>query len=97
MPERLQLSRVKGARLRDGAIKVDRTTAWGNPCKMPPIIAVEVFKGIAEERMQRDPQWLAPLRGKDLACWCKLDALCHADVLLDLANRPLKEQSGENE
>lgn len=27
------------------------------------------------------------LRGKDLACWCPLDQLCHADVLLDLANK----------
>lgn len=24
------------------------------------------------------------LRGKDLACWCKEDAPCHADVLLEL-------------
>lgn len=29
------------------------------------------------------------LRGKDLACWCPLDQPCHADVLLELANRPL--------
>jgi hypothetical protein len=27
------------------------------------------------------------LRGKDLVCWCRLDQRCHADVLLDLANR----------
>ena len=27
------------------------------------------------------------LRNKDLACWCPLDAPCHADVLLRLANR----------
>tara|TARA_R110000744_G_scaffold254726_4_gene370302 strand:+ start:590 stop:946 length:357 start_codon:yes stop_codon:yes gene_type:complete len=27
------------------------------------------------------------LRGKDLACWCPLDAPCHADVLLHLANK----------
>lgn len=27
------------------------------------------------------------LRGKDLACWCRLDSPCHADVLLELANR----------
>jgi hypothetical protein len=27
------------------------------------------------------------LRGKDLACWCSLDSRCHADVLLELANR----------
>lgn len=29
----------------------------------------------------------AELAGKDLACWCPLDAPCHADVLLELANR----------
>ncbi len=27
------------------------------------------------------------LHGHDLACWCPLDQLCHADVLLELANR----------
>ena len=26
------------------------------------------------------------LRGKNLACWCALDAPCHADVLLEIAN-----------
>lgn len=28
------------------------------------------------------------LAGKDLACWCPLDAPCHADVLLKIANQP---------
>ena len=28
----------------------------------------------------------AELRGKNLACFCPLDAPCHADVLLELAN-----------
>lgn len=28
------------------------------------------------------------LRGRNLACWCRLDQPCHADVLLELANRP---------
>lgn len=27
------------------------------------------------------------LGGRDLACWCPLDAPCHADVLLELADR----------
>jgi hypothetical protein len=27
------------------------------------------------------------LRGKNLACWCPLDGPCHADVLLEVANR----------
>jgi hypothetical protein len=30
------------------------------------------------------PPDLEPLRGHDLACWCPLDAPCHADVILDL-------------
>jgi hypothetical protein len=27
------------------------------------------------------------LRGRNLVCWCPLDQPCHADVLLELANR----------
>jgi hypothetical protein len=34
---------------------------------------------------------LPALRGKDLACWCRLDAPCHADVLLEIANSPVCE------
>jgi hypothetical protein len=30
---------------------------------------------------------LDELRGRDLCCWCALDALCHADVLIEMANR----------
>ena len=30
----------------------------------------------------------AALQGADLACWCPLDAPCHADTLLEIANRP---------
>lgn len=33
---------------------------------------------------------LHELRGRDLACWCALDQPCHADVLLALANAPLR-------
>jgi hypothetical protein len=27
------------------------------------------------------------LAGRDLACWCPLDQPCHADVLLEIANK----------
>jgi hypothetical protein len=30
---------------------------------------------------------LDELRGHDLGCWCPLDQPCHADVLLEMANR----------
>lgn len=52
--------------------------------------AVDLFRAFCEVE-QRDYRnefnaWLYPLRGRDLACWCRLDQPCHADVLLDLAN-----------
>ncbi|NYV73658.1 DUF4326 domain-containing protein [Streptomyces sp. UH6] len=34
---------------------------------------------------------LPSLRGKDLACTCRPDQACHADVLLRLANLPVAE------
>jgi len=36
---------------------------------------------------------LDELRGKNLACACRPDASCHADVLLALANRPVCEEA----
>jgi hypothetical protein len=38
------------------------------------------------------PNLLAPLRGKNLACWCALDQPCHADVLLRLAPYRFEEK-----
>lgn len=35
--------------------------------------------------VRRDARRL--LRGKNLACWCPLDGPCHADLLLEIANR----------
>lgn len=80
----------------EGAVYVGRPTKWGNPyvaggkSKNPfaPVpdnaaMAVSWFH-LAALRMPRST--FEPLRGKDLACWCKLDQPCHADVLLELAN-----------
>lgn len=33
------------------------------------------------------------LGGHDLACWCALDAPCHADVLLEICQRALTEET----
>jgi hypothetical protein len=52
--------------------------------------AVSLYASLLEVRARVEPDrladWLAPLRGKDLACWCPPDLPCHADVLLNLAN-----------
>ena len=34
------------------------------------------------------------LAGRDLACWCPLDQPCHADVLLEIANREALDFGG---
>ncbi|WP_246839785.1 DUF4326 domain-containing protein [Pseudarthrobacter sp. NIBRBAC000502771] len=49
--------------------------------------AIESFRNSTEYQLTHDPEFLADLRGKNLACFCRLDAPCHADVLLELANR----------
>lgn len=52
--------------------------------------AANLFReAVASGRWEVD---LAALRGKNLACWCPLDHPCHADVLLELANRPVCEE-----
>lgn len=93
-PRRIQLRRTKGWRLPEGARSVARPTRWGNPFRVghearDAAEAVELFalhSGVfgLYELTAAD---LAPLRGCDLACWCPLDKPCHADVLLELANR----------
>lgn len=37
----------------------------------------------------------AELAGRNLACFCPLDQPCHADVLLEIANRPASAAGGE--
>lgn len=49
--------------------------------------AVRFFRAYAEKRLKTEPDWLKPLRGQNLACWCKPGEPCHGDVLLELANR----------
>lgn len=80
----------------DGAVYVGRNTRWGNPHiaassdALDAQFVVATFRSDMEELRRFAPVWfesmIAPLRGKDLACWCALDRPCHADVLLQFAN-----------
>lgn len=52
------------------------------------------WMGEESDRRRADIQaYLPELRGKNLACWCGPDQPCHADVELDLANRPICEEA----
>ena len=100
-PVRLQLSRTKGFNLQTysravnglPAVNCARPGKWGNPyrvgtCLIPDArTAVEVFAANLPLTFKG-----YELRGKNLACWCHLPAagepdICHAAVLLELANR----------
>jgi hypothetical protein len=56
------------------------------PCKgMTAEECVQLYRDTTAEWLT--DEILAFLRGKNLACYCPLDQPCHADVLLELANR----------
>lgn len=40
-----------------------------------------------DDHWDMEEDWLRPLRGKNLACFCKLGDPCHADILMEIANR----------
>lgn len=42
---------------------------------------------LSDRRRKAILEGLPELRGKNLACWCRPGDPCHADVLLELANR----------
>ena len=93
-PERIQLSRRKGWRMPENTVSVARPTKWGNPFRVGDATipttkeAVRRFRHWIADRMVVGPPPPDPseLRGKNLACWCRLGTPCHADVLLELAN-----------
>lgn len=113
-PRRIRLSRAKGFNLQaesrklNGlpAVKVDRSTPWGNPFivgkhagRMECARLLRVLAGgyaclSAGPPALEQQGWyeymrlhIHQLRGKNLACWCPLDAPCHADALIEIANR----------
>jgi hypothetical protein len=51
------------------------------------VLACSDGQTIGTELLEEQPDFLEPLRGKDLMCWCGPDRPCHADLLLKMANR----------
>jgi len=71
-------------------IYVGRPSQWGNPYVIGKdgdrVEVIARFRAYAEGRLQAEPEWLKPLVGKDLICWCAPES-CHAEVLIKLANK----------
>jgi hypothetical protein len=97
MSRRIQRKRTMLWRMPPNTVYVGRPTKWGNTFRVNPKsdtsrrVAVGHYRRWLEAMLASDTPYtralLEPLRGKDLACWCPLDKACHADVLLEVANR----------
>ena len=101
MPVRCQLCRMKGWHMPPNTVNVSRPGPWGNPFVVGTPLTPDAKTAVRQFRewivATLDPQHPActhtraamddHLRGKNLACWCALDQPCHADVLLELANK----------
>jgi Domain of unknown function (DUF4326) len=89
VPNRIQLSRRKGWRKPPGAVVVARPSRWGNPYRVADhgrAEAVARYRRYLADHPELAEAARRELAGKDLACWCKPGDLCHADVLLEVAN-----------
>lgn len=106
MPQRIQRKRTKGWKLPETALIVARPSRYGNPyvvgvvygdeAPMTAQEAVEAYEHTLAEWKRLMPsdfeKWIAPLRGHDLCCWCKVGDFCHADTLIQYANEGVKNE-----
>jgi hypothetical protein len=96
-PSRIQRKRSKGWRKPPNTSCVDRSSRWGNPFKIGVDGTLEEvlrkYRVWIKQKLNQDPDFLTPLRGRNLACFCELTEPCHADILLQLANGQSKQQS----
>lgn len=84
----------------ENTVSVTRPGKWGNPFKVGDTIRDPITGEIKRylQTLEDVLAWyrnylryrqidLSELKGKNLACFCPLDKPCHADVLLELANK----------
>lgn len=84
MSKRVSWNRFKG-RLPDNTARVDRSTVWGNPYKLADYSreeSLKLFSHYLDGKLQQEPDFLAPLKGKDIACSCSLSVACHGDIII---------------
>lgn len=94
-PVRVQLLRTKGWRKPENTVVVSRPSKWGNPFagesnSVDRAYVTGLFRDYLNlpEKAEFVTKIKKELRGKNLACWCPLGQPCHADVLLEIANKP---------
>ena len=69
-------------------VYIGRGSPWGNPYKIGVTgytrsEVIYEYRLYAQKRLEQEPNWLMPLVGKDLICYCAPLA-CHGDVLIEM-------------
>lgn len=99
-PQRIQRRRTKGWQMPENTVCVTRPGRFGNPFdnarRFREVLEVLLGGGEYRDCRCRTPEYLDmkviaeridELRGKNLACFCPPGRECHADVLIEYANR----------
>lgn len=92
IPIRVQRKRVKGWRMPANTVYVGRPTKYGNPYRVAGNATDEYIKFQIKKYKESlssilKEEIIKELKGKNLACFCPLDKPCHADILLEIANK----------
>lgn len=69
-----------------GSKLVARPSRWGNPFNLirySPEKSLSLYRIWLNQKIRENPDFLKPLEGKNLACYCDLDKPCHADILIE--------------
>jgi hypothetical protein len=106
-PLRIQRKRTKGFKHPIGTKFVTRPSKFGNPFESAESfaawlesgdVASDLLKPMTPEELTERRQWIMAnvdtLRGKLIACFCKLNDPCHADILARIANEEKPDQLG---
>lgn len=72
-----------------GAVYIGRGSSWGNPFRIgydgTRAEVIQKFRLYATQRLIKERDWLVPLVGKDLVCYCA-PMPCHGNVIIELIN-----------
>jgi hypothetical protein len=87
MPKRIQLSRAKGWRMPPGAVKVDRSTRWGNPFSVRANASGRGFSVIRGAGLVATP--FPEREAIELACKCFREKVAPSLPLEELRGKDL--------
>ena len=83
-----------------GSVAIGRGSIWGNPFIIGPDgdrnTVIAKFNQYMYWRLSREINWLEPLRGKDLACYCSPNP-CHGDAIIAFLSKIEEEDEAEAE